>query len=866
MSRAQTSGGTDLSVARITLSALAENDIPAGVLTRLRTVVAARPDAPAVVDAGGGITFGDLAGRAAAVAQVLRDGPADGDAQATPVGMLCGHDAAAVATVFGVLLSGHPLLVMDPLTPVARLRDHVTQLGVGVCVADAGHHAAAVEVMAAVGGRVVRSPADVPAERAGATWVSSSPGDRLPDPAAVAVLGFTSGSTGRPKVVALDHRHLVGDAWAASTVDDCIRVGDVIAHTLPLAFAAGLNVTLAGTLAGATLALYDTRVLGIAGLAGWIERTGVTVLNASPAILRALVATGPPSRQLAGLRSLTLSGEAAHGRDVAAARRLLPPTCTIFHRLGSTETGLIAQLRLGPDDPLPAGRLSVGLPIGPTRVDLVDDDGSPVQAGQPGIIEVTRASYLATGYWHDPERTAETFGDHPDGGRSYRSNDIGRLDDAGQLVLLGRRDHSVKIRGYLVEPGEVDTVLFARPDVIEAVTVGAPRPDGMANRLVSYVVSGAERPSAAAIRAGLREVLPSHMVPEAVVFVDGLPRNDRGKIDRSALPVPPAPSGGAPPISEWENVIAQVWARALAVDEVPRDADFFELGGDSLAAEALISMVIDELGVPAAGVSSALLVEAPTVAQFARLLHRRPDRRHQTLTTLQAQGTLPPLFIIAGGGGLGVGFMPLARRLGTDRAVHALQAYALERRGIPDWSVRRIARRHLATLRRLRPHGPYYLAGHSFGGVIAFEMAQRLHRAGEEVGLLAILDSFPPEPALVPPGPALSPAGRVKDAIGLAITGLIPTPGIGQYWRFHRQSRFLAQHYRSGPYPGRTLVLVADSEDRDARSQWGPHLTGPWSITAIGGDHISMLRDPHVAALADVLSAALRDAGGDADG
>jgi acyl-coenzyme A synthetase/AMP-(fatty) acid ligase/thioesterase domain-containing protein len=828
-----------------------ESDIRTGVAGRFRAVVDGQPDAPAAIDGAQRLTYAGLAARVAAVAEVLAG---TGD-PAEPVVMACGHDVSGVATLLGGVLSGHPLLVLDPLAPAARLRGFAERLGARVCVTDAAHHRLATEVVVA-GGRVLRSPA----EAEGPRTAPASFWDRPLEPARAAALGFTSGSTGEPKVVELSHRHLAGDAWAAAAAGDCLRPGDVLAHTLPMAFAAGLNVTLAAALTGAAMALYDVRTSGIAGLAAWIETAGVTVLSVSPAMLRALIASRPDPVSLRRLRSLTLSGEAAHHRDVAAARVLLPPGCTIFHRLGATETGLIAELRLRSDDPVPEGRLPVGLPIGPTQVRLVDETGHPVPPGEPGIVEVTR-SWLASGYWHDPVRTGQSFTDHGDGTATFRSSDLGRWGSGGQLHLLGRRDHSVKIRGYLVEPGEVDAVLCAQPDVAEAVTVGLPRLDGVSHRLVAYVVPTSGRPRAAEVRAALRAVLPGYMVPETVVFCEALPRTERGKVDRSALPPPPAPAGDQAPVTDWENVVAQVWARALELEVVPRDADFFELGGDSLTAEALISMIVGELGVPAASVSTSLLAEAPTVAEFARRLRRRrPDRRQATLVPVQPQGSLPPLFVVAGGGGLGVAFTPLARHLGPDQPVYALQAHALERFGVPDWSVRAIVRRHLTTLRSLQPRGPYYLAGHSFGGIVAFEMAQQLLAHGRSVALLAILDSFPPDPALMPPRAALSLPGRLKDAAGLALTGLVPTPGIGQYWRFHRQSQFLAQRYRSHPYPGRTLVLFAESADRGARSQWAPHLSGEWQLRPVAGDHISMLRDPHVEELAGVLRAGMNGA------
>jgi acyl-coenzyme A synthetase/AMP-(fatty) acid ligase/thioesterase domain-containing protein len=839
--QAQTSDG---------LRALSETDIDAGILPRLRTVVEAWPETVAAIDSRQSLTFAELAGRACAVAEALRSRtPAD-----RPITMLTGHDALAVACLLGGLLSGRPLLVMDPLTPVPRLQEFASRLQASICVTDDANQ----ELAAAVGLEVLLPPAPA------ASWSDSPIWAAPPDPSAAAALGFTSGSTGRPKVVALDHRHLTGDAWAGSSATGVLKPGDVLAHTLPLAFAAGMNVTLTGLLAGATLALYDTRALGIAGLADWIESTGVTMLAASPSILRAFVPAVPSPGLLKNLRVLALSGEAAYSRDVELARTVLPITCAIQHRLGSTETGLIAEFRIGSGTAVPPGRLPVGTPTGLTTLKIVDADGLPVAAGRPGRLVITR-SYLGLGYWQDPERTAESFWSNPDGTRSFRSNDLGRLDEAGRLHLLGRSDHSVKIRGYLVEPGEVDAVLFSQPDVVEAVTVGAPRPDGSGHRLVAYIVSRSSKPSAAYVRATLRAFLPSYMVPEVVVFLAALPRTDRGKIDRSALPLPPPPLEGSEPATEWESAVAQVWCRALQLENIPRDADFFELGGDSLAAESVIAMVINDLQVPPIGVTPALLVEAPTIAEFARRLHRVPGRAsHQCLTTLRRGGPRPPLFLVAGGGGLGIGFVPLVRNLDDDQPVYALHAHALEHRGVPDWSVSAMADRFLVAVHSVQPTGPYYLAGHSFGGVVAFEMARKLRSYGQTVGLLTVLDSFPPNPRLVPAGPALSPLGHIKDAVGLAITGLMPTPGTGQYWRFHRQSQFLSRHYSAPePYPGRTLVMVANSAERDVRAQWAPYLSGDWRMESAEGDHHSFLREPHVGFVAGQLTKFLAEAQAD---
>ncbi|WP_284305742.1 alpha/beta fold hydrolase [Mobilicoccus caccae] len=823
------------------LAPLTANDAAGGVLERFATVLTALPDEVAVADSDGDMTLAQLADEAAAVkaAVVAHTMPDD------PVAIVFAHRRDAVASILGVLASGRPLLVLDHRTPTPRLKQLCDRVEAATVLAGADQ----LEVAGALGRPVIGPDAIVPTARERLF-------EELPDPARPAILAFTSGSTGTPKVVVNDSRMLVSDAWRNSAATGCYDADDVIAHTLPMAFHAGLMVTVAGLVVGSTMRLFDTRARGIAGLPAWIESVGASVMHTSPAILRAFVGAGPTPEQLRSLTTVTIAGEPAHGRDVEGLRPLLSRRCVVRNRYGSSETGLIAEYAIGHDHPPLAGPLPVGSPVGLTDLVCVTDDGTPQPEGEPGVVVITR-DHVASGYRGDLTTTLEAFRTEPDGRRTYRSSDIGVLRE-GRLTLLGRRDHSIKIRGYMVEPGEVDAVLFTLPDVAEALTVGVRDEAGERYRLVSYVVSRAERPSAAAIRSALRDRLPGHLVPDAVVFLSALPRTERGKLDRSALPAAPRADVGTEPWSEWERLVAQVWARALGLEEVGRDADFFALGGDSLAAEEVTTMVVTDLGVDASDVTSAMLAQAPTVAEYARRLKRKPERRKQIVTRLAEGGDRPPLFLVAGGGGLGIGFVPVVRHLAKDLPVISFHSHGLESTALPDWSIPAAARRNLRMLREIQPHGPYHLGGHSYGGLVALEMAQQLRAAGEEVAILIELDSFPPDPALIPPlRTDASFYRKVRDWCGLLVTGLVPNPGLGQYWRFHAQSRALSVRYRTTPYPGRTVVVVADSEDKEARAAWAPHLSGPWTGVTTPGNHVSMLRDPHAATLAGHIMDAL---------
>ena len=400
-------------------------------------------------------------------------------------------------------------------------------------MSDAARAATAREVAAAV---VVDPDGD--AHRtdhlAAATALLGSPAD----PDDVAVIVYTSGSTGAPKGVACDHRSILHDTWVNSEATGAYPAGSVVAHLLPMAFSAGVTPTLGALLAGARQELFDPRRRSVAELPAFLREVGADVLLASPAILRGVVTSLGPQGRIPGLKTVTMAGETVHGAELAAVRRVVGPDCVVRNRYGSTETWLMSEYAISGDDEAPEGATPVGWAVPGAKLQVELADGTPADEGTGRVVLTSR--WLGGRYWRDPARTAEVFTDNPDGSRTFRTSDIGTLSADGCLRLLGRSDHSVKVRGLLVEPGEVDALLFAQPDVREALVVGHPSPRTGRMSLVAYVVPEGPRPQASVVRAVVRQHLPSHMVPEHVVFLDALPRTERGKLDRSRLPGPRA--------------------------------------------------------------------------------------------------------------------------------------------------------------------------------------------------------------------------------------------------------------------------------------------------------------------------------------
>ena len=314
----------------------------------------------------------------------------------------------------------------------------------------------------------------------------------------------------------------------------------------------------------------------------------------------------------------------------------------------------------------------------------------------------------------------------------------------GVLEFLGRADAQVKVRGFRIEPGEIEAALVGHGDVAQAAVIA--REDGPGGkRLVGYVVAaGAAVPDAAVLRAHLGRSLPEHMVPSAFVVLERLPLTPNGKLDRRALPAPEQPVGAVRrvPRTPQEEILCALFAEVLGLERVGIDDNFFALGGHSLLATRLISRIRSTLDVELAIRS---LFEAPTVEALCdRLNGNQPDRSPlEVLLPLRPSGSLPPLFCIHPGGGLSWSYSGLMRHLPADRPIYGLQARGISHPETSPQTLEEMAADYVTFVRHVQPTGPFHLLGWSFGGLVAHAMATHLQDHGETVALLALLDCYP---------------------------------------------------------------------------------------------------------------------------
>ncbi len=583
-------------------------EYPGGVHALFAAQAERTPGAVAVVSGSGSLSYAELDRAANRLANHLRG---LGVGRETRVGICMERSAELVTALLGVLRAGGAYVPLDPGYPRERLAFVLEDSGAAVLLA----HGDAADGLAAPGVRVLRL--DAGGERIAAA--SEAPPAADADPDGLAYVIYTSGSTGVPKGVGIPHRALSAHMrWMQRAYP--LTAADRVLQKTPVGFDASVWEFWAPLLAGATLVMAPPDAhRDPAMLARTTERERITVLQVVPSFLGALLEDGRLGRR-GGLRRLFCGGEAL---PAALAERARAATgAEVVNLYGPTEACIdaVAHTFAGSEA---GATVPIGRAVDGVRTRVLDRAGNAVPVGVPGELHLGGAQ-LARGYLGRPGLTAGAFVPDPfaagAGERLYRTGDRVRLLPAGALEFLGRVDEQVKVRGFRIEPAEVEAVLRRHPGVRDAVV--AARGD----RLVGYhVPSAAEPADAAELRAFLGARLPEHMVPSTFVVLEALPRTPGGKLDRRALPAPESTSAGAehtPPRTPTETALAAVFAGVLGVERVGAHDHFFDLGGHSLLATRLVTQVREKLGVE---LPLRAVFEAPTVARLAE----RVDAGHE---------------------------------------------------------------------------------------------------------------------------------------------------------------------------------------------------------------------------------------------
>ena len=820
--------------------------VPEAITTRFEAQAARSAARLAVRGRDAALTYADLDAFANRIAWAVLD------RTGRPAGvtaLLLEHDAALVAAALGVLKAGGCYVPLDPASPSERTLAVLVDSGAQSIVADGRHRALADELAARAGGGVrvldVDETRRQPSARPGIVVAADAP----------CFVVYTSGSTGRPKGVCHEHRTVVHGAWAYGALAE-IDADDRLSLLHSLGAMAGATTLFGALLNGAALLPFDVKRHGVERLAAWLAAERVTCLHTVPTAFRRLAPHVPGTRAADAVRLVRLGGEAVTQTEWRLWRRHFRERSQLQVSLSASEAGLFRLASYDRHADPPEVVLPVGHAVPDKEVVLVDDAGTPVAPGEVGHV-VVKSPYLFSGYWRQPDETARVRSVDPVDGRAiFRTGDLGRFTADGRLLHVGRSDAQLKIDGHRVETAEVEHVLRGVEWIRDAAVV--PRRRGPNDvRLVGFVAPAAvgteDRP---AMREHLRRLLPAHMVPAAVVVVDELPLLRDGKLDRRALEER-AGAVGAPhvaPRNPVEETLLEIWERALGVTGLGVDDDFFlALGGDSLAAVQILAAVEEVFG---QGLPLDAFHEATTVGTMAaRLLDggwRAPENGR---LVVHPAGARPPLFGICGAFGHALRLMLVGQALDEQQPFHGLQPPGMDWERTGCRTIEAMAAHYRSEIRRIQPHGPYHLLGTSFGGVMAFEVAVQLQRAGEEVALLAMIDTTPPDcvtPAGVDravPRDWNQPAG---DGDRLVAMGVRVAAAHGAALARYRLDRTFA---------GRIVYFrCAESHvvpAADRRHLWAGFATEGADVVPVPGGHGQFHREPQFSAVVGELRARL---------
>ncbi|WP_354596888.1 amino acid adenylation domain-containing protein [Streptomyces sp. JL1001] len=870
-------------------------EVPATTLPELFAAQAARtPEAIAVRDKDGSLTYAELDARSNRLARSLIEagaGPEKVVAIAVP------RSPEAVVAILGVLKSGAAYLPVEADEPVERLKRMFAEAApvrVATTAALARRTLATGTPPIVLDGPAITSASDEPLTEA------ERPGPLLPGHAAYVI--YTSGAGGRPRGTVVEHRSVVnyltwaGDSYRAPAAEALLAT--------PLSF----DISVTGLFLPLTTG--GTVLLGDLAEGDAVAGEGAAFFKGTPSHLE-LFDVLPDGCSPTG--ELVLADEPVTGERLDEWRKAHPQV-RVRTEFGPTEVtvGAIAAA-FEPGEETPAGLLPLGRPIGNVRAYVLDPWLGPVGPGVAGELYLA-GDGLARGYIGSPGATAERFvaAPHgPAGSRMFRTGDVVKWDADGNLRHIGRSDGQVRVNGFRIAPGEVEAVLAREPSVDRAVVVAREdRPGDV--RLVAYVVpaEGAAADPAALDKAA-RSALATYMVPAVYVPLDALPLTPDGRVDRAALPAPEETRAvaGTPPRDATEAALHDVVAEVLGLSRFGVEQNLFDVGMDSMKSLRLVSgaraagleiTIADvfvhqsvaalagscrpePVGTEAADTAprSGAEVMAGALASAAELDLTDP---FSAMLSINPAGSRPPVFCVHGGVGFSLPYLPLAQHLDPEQPIYGIQAPCVVDFAPLPGSIEEIATDYVRMIKKVRPQGPYHLLGWSFGGTIVYEMALQLRRAGEEVGVLSVLDAYPrtgvpddrEEQSLF--AWLLEGIGHHRSEFGdrdLTIGDIFetlrkdrsPLAEMGER-RMERMVDLMAHHqtlkslYAPGRYDGKMQLFVSESplsdgERTDKVGLWGPVFDGPMDVHHIACTHDEMMSRAPLSEIGPAIAAEL---------
>jgi len=639
-----------------------------------------------------------------------------------------------VIALLAILKSGAAYVPLDPEYPKDRIEFMLEDSSAKVLLTSKKYkdhfHSEAVEILIE---EALEKLSDYTPEEPG---ISISGED-------LAYVLYTSGSTGKPKGVQIRHYSLVNFLLSMQKEPGMSADDKILAVTTISFDIAGLELYLP-LICGAELILSNSETSKDGRLLlDLVKGENISFMQATPYTWRMMLEAGWEKF----LPIKLLCGGEALPRDLV--NKLTGRSSALWNMYGPTETTIWSTLKLIESD----DDITIGRPIANTQVYILDENLNNLTDGSTGEI-VIGGDGVAKGYLNRAELTTEKFIDDPftenAGAKMYRTGDLGKLKENGEIVCLGRIDHQVKVRGYRIELEEIEHALVNQQDIKEAVVIAREDTPGDP-RLVAYVVlavdteAGDLKTQTFGWHKALMAVLPEYMVPDDFVLMPAIPITPNGKTDRKSLPKPDyslVNRGGeyVAPRTDIEKQVAEIWEEVMGLEKISIFDNFFTLGGRSLVAVQIMARIEKLTG---KRLPLATLFEHSTIEQLSLTLDvDAKSISWESLVPIKPKGSKMPLYIVHGAGLNVLLFNALAMNMDDEQPVYGLQARGLNGIDEPLDVMEAIAANYIAEILAQNPEGPYALAGYSLGGTIAYEMAHQLLDMGKEVKMLAVFDTY----------------------------------------------------------------------------------------------------------------------------
>lgn len=695
------------------------------------TITTLKKNHLAVVTDSRHFTYEDLSTQSSRWASRLQ---AKGIKPGNLVGVCLPRIAELPVVLLGILKSGGAYVPLDPGFPTDRLHYMVADANAPMVITTR-----ALQEQLGFPEEKIYYLEDLIAESNGTGYT------KIPvDSQSLAYVLYTSGSTGMPKGVAVRHAavtNLLNDLAPRMGLD---REERLLAITT-ISFDISVLELFMPLMHGACVHIATKEQSMDPGwMANYIEKHSIRFLQATPATYELLFMGGWRGKQDLAV----LCGGEALRKELA--EKLLSCTREIWNLYGPTETTIWSTISLVSRDTLSRNRngiMSIGRPVANTKLFIRDTNGAACPIGVSGELWISGAG-VAAGYLNRPELNTEKFIPSPDGnGIAYRTGDRVLMDASGRFYFLNRFDYQVKVRGYRIELGEIETALNACKEIKQSVVMAIPDKSGQ-NTLVVWFTATDPGQSEDSIVQSCRKVmaqsLPDYMIPGSWMMMDAFPLTPNGKINRNALPKPGeitkvnTDSNVKEELSQTQSLIKQLWEETLEITNIRLDDDFFELGGHSILA---VKIMVDLEKATGVKLPLAVLFSSPTVRKLSALYTSPATEEHwNPIVPLKDTGHNKALYFAHGISGNVFKYHALAQRLSHEQPSFGLQAYGLNGKDIPFHDMKEMAAYHVDAIRKFQPMGPYYLAGGSFGGYLAYEMAIQLKSQGHEVPFVCLFD------------------------------------------------------------------------------------------------------------------------------